>query len=340
MNDLLTKIQNAFSQQHANNGKTQHNIHAINQLLSSNQDFEQIIASLKNWQDDPSLSIQNYTFWLFIAIAIGLFVLAIFTHPILLLVAGASVAFAFYKRTSTKALNQVIEDAHQKNLEAKYQIRFYPNAFDENIESPYNFPLFGLGDHENTIGHCIYGAWQVNGINYPYMLFNYHYVDEVETRDSEGKKKTEYRHYDLWGIILENFPAQGISISSKQNRACRLGVKWSSGDIRFDNQYQLSGTNEMQLAKFFTPNHVLMLDQAMAYFKGDFYVQAQRPSLCWLFKTDITKAQMQVDKVQTVYDLAAQLESMNMPDYEQLKDSLITILQEVQPHYGTNKVEK
>ena len=83
-----------------------------------------------------------------------------------------------------------------------------------------------------------------------------------------------------------------------------------------------------------------MLDQAIAYFKGDFYVQAQRPSLCWLFKTDITKAQMQVDKVQTVYDLAAQLESMNMPDYEQLKDSLITILQEVQPHYGTNKVEK
>jgi len=62
--------------------------------------------------------------------------------------------------------------------------------------------------------------------------------------------------------------------------------------------------------------------------------------LCWLFKTDITKAQMQVDKVQTVYDLAAQLESMNMPDYEQLKDSLITILQEVQPHYATNKVEK
>ena len=49
---------------------------------------------------------------------------------------------------------------------------------------------------------------------------------------------------------------------------------------------------------------------------------------------------MQVDKVQTVYDLAAQLESMNMPDYEQLKDSLITILQEVQPHYATNKVEK
>ena len=94
MNDLLTKIQNAFSQQHANNGKTQHNIHAINQLLSSNQDFEQIIASLKNWQDDPSLSIQNYTFWLFIAIAIGLFGLDIFTHPILLLVAGASAASA------------------------------------------------------------------------------------------------------------------------------------------------------------------------------------------------------------------------------------------------------
>lgn len=337
MDDLLTKIQNAFSQQHVNNGKTQSNIDSINQLLASTENFDHLIEKLKHWQDDPSLSIQNYTFWLFIGLGIGCVILAFFSHPVLFLFAIASIAFAFYKRTSTQPLNQLIDYIQQKNLEAKYQIRFFPNETDNRIISPYDFPLFGLGDYENSIRNTIYGTWQIDAFIYPYMLFNYHYVDEVETRDSEGKTKTEYRHYDLWGIIVENFPTQGISISSKQNRACRLGTKWSSGDIRFDNQYQLSGTNEMRLAKFFSPNHVLVLDQAMSRFKGDFYVHPQHPALCWLFKIDITKPHLPVGQVQTVHDLAAQLESMSMPDYEQLKQSLLTILQEVQPNTPVNK---
>ncbi|WEI23435.1 hypothetical protein PYR74_05285 [Acinetobacter bereziniae] len=75
MNDLPTKIQNAFSQQHVNNGKTQSNIDSINQLLASTENFEHLIEKLKHWQDDPSLSIQNYTFWLFICVGIGFAIL-------------------------------------------------------------------------------------------------------------------------------------------------------------------------------------------------------------------------------------------------------------------------
>jgi len=330
MNDLITKIQNAFGQQHANNGQTQNNINLINNILNSNQSFTQQLEQLKNWKDDPSLSIQNYTFWLFISIGICCVLLAIAIHPIFLLATILSIAFAFYKRTSTKALDQMIGYIQQRNLEEKYQLNFNYNDENQIIESPYNFPLFDLGDHENDIRNCIYGLWRVNDIEYPYMLFNYHYVDEVETKDSDGDSKTEYRHYDLWGIILENFPAQGISIASKQKRACRLGTKWSSGDIRFDDNYQLSGTNEMQLAKFFTPTHVLMLDQAMEYFKGDFYIQADRPSLCWLFNKDVTKAQMEFDRIDTVHDLVTQLETTTMPEYEQLRQSMFTILKEIQ----------
>ena len=328
MNDLITKIQNAFSQQHTNNSKTRNNINLINNILSSDQSFTQQLEQLKNWKEDPSLSIQNYTFWLFIGIGICCVLLAMAIHPIFLFATVFSIAFAFYKRTSTKALNQMLGYIQQRNLEEKYQLNF--NFHDENqiIDSPYNFPLFNLGDYENDIRNCIYGSWQINNINYPYMLFNYHYVDEVETKDSDGDRKTEYRHYDLWGIILENFPIQGISISSKQKRACRLGTKWSSGDIRFDDYYQLSGVNEMQLAKFFSPTHVLMLDQAMDYFKGDFYIQANRPSLCWLFNKDVTNTQIEFDRIETVHDLVAQLETTTMPEYEQLKQSMNTILRE------------
>ena len=333
MNDLITKIQSAFGQQHANNGKTQHNINLINQILSSDQSFEKQIEQLKSWQIDPSLTIQNYTFWLFIVIGICCVLLAILIHPIFLLAAVLSIIFAFYKKTSTKALNNMIGYIQQRNLEEKYQLHFNYNNQNQSVESPYNFPLFGLGDYENDIRNCIYGSWRIDNSHYPFMLFNYHYVDEVETRDSDGDTKTEYRHYDLWGIILENFPAQGISISSKQKRACRLGTKWSSGDIRFDDNYQLSGVNEMQLAKFFTPTHVLMLDQAMDYFKGDLYIQALRPSLCWLFNVDITQSLVQHDKMDTVHDLVTHLESTIMPNYERLRESFMSILKDIQPNH-------
>jgi len=341
MNDFFSKAQNMFSQQHIHNGKTQNNINLIHQLLISNQNFDQLIEQLKHWQDDPNLTIQNHTFWLFISIGILLLLPTFLIHPIFCIAACSCIVFAFYKRTSTKSLNRLIDFAKQKCLEAKYQIYF--NNIDEanqNIESPYNFPFFDLGNHENLIRHCIYGQWQVNEVNYPYMLFNYHYVDKEETRNSEGKKEVEYHHYDLWGIVLENFPTQGVSISSKQKRASRLGVKWSSGDIRFDNQYQLSGIDEMRLAKFFTPNHVLMLEKAMAYFKGDFYIQAHRSSLCWLFKIDILKQHTQVNKVQTVQDLASQLETLKLPDYEVLKQSILTILEEIQTHYQLSAYDK
>lgn len=338
MNDLLIKIQNLFTQQHSNNQNAQQNIQKINQLLAENRSIAPVLAQLKNWQGDASLAIQNYSFWLILSISILLLLLGFAIHPLFLIVAGLGIAFAFHKRTSTKTYNQMLEYIQQRNLEEKYQILFNYNDENFNIESPYHFPYFGLGDHKNEIRNCIYGCWSVKGVNYPFMLYNYHYVDKVTTRDAEGKTKTEYRQHDLWGIILENFPIQGISIASKQKYVSRLGVKWSSGDIRFDNQYQLSGTNEMILAKFFKPNHVLVLDQAMQAFKGDFYVQAHRPSLCWLFDVDITQREIGLSSIHTVQDLVMNLESTTMPNLEQLRQSMTDILKEVQSHANQQAV--
>lgn len=335
MNNSVDQIKNTFLNQHINNQKTLNNIGAINQLLATQSDYQQFIETLKQWKDDPSLSIQNYTFWLFLVFGILCLILMVAVHPYFFVIAVLSIAFAFYKRTSKRPLNDLIQYTQQKVLQQKYQIQFNAENFNHTIQSPYHFPLFSLGNHENIIRNEVYGQWQIDQQIYPYMLFNYHYVDEEETEDSEGKKKTEYRHYDLWGIMLENFPISGISIATKQKRVCRLGVKWSSGDIRFDEQYQLSGVNEMQLAKFFTPQHILTLEHVLGNFKGDVYVHPQSPSMCWLFKTDILKQYSDVESIQTVQDLAANLENLCMPNYEQLRDSLLELLREIQPHYSS-----
>jgi hypothetical protein len=76
-----------------------------------------LIEKLKHWQDDPSLSIQNYTFWLFICVGIGFAILAFFT-PDSIFICNSQYCLCFYKRTSTKPLNQLIDYLQQKNLEA------------------------------------------------------------------------------------------------------------------------------------------------------------------------------------------------------------------------------
>ncbi|MFH4351589.1 hypothetical protein WAJ70_21100, partial [Acinetobacter baumannii] len=89
------------------------------------------------------------------------------------------------------------------------------------------------------------------------------------------------------GIILENFPVRGVSISSQQKKACRLGVAWESSDIRFNQKYQQSGINELDLVKFLSPDRLLLLEKMLEGFPGDFYVHPETSALCWLCNVNL-----------------------------------------------------
>lgn len=322
LSSLPQHIKTAFLNQHSNNQNTLQNMAQVENLMQQNLDFNDFLSALKHWQGTQDFNIQNYRFWLYLLIAVIALICAVLIHPYLILVTFGFGIFAFIKRQSATPYKQLIQRLEQYTLEHKYQLRFDLQDQHFHFTDLSHFPLFSLGDHRNEIENTVFGEWDVQGKSQPFMLFNYHYVDRHESEDSDGKKKVEYKHYDLWGIQVDQMNIQGISISTQQQRACRLGVKWSSSDIQFNQRFQLSGTDEMKLAKFFSPARVLKLDHMLQDYRGDFYIHPQVDSLVWLFKKDILKQESQYDAVQSISDLALHLEHLRMPNYEQLKDQL------------------
>ena len=327
---LLEKIQKAFTGQTLNNHNTQQNIQKLQSIMSNPPTPEHLYAMLNAWEGQSNLEIHNYTFGLGLALGGFTFLLAFMIHPAFILLSFISIIYAFIKRTPLTTRKQTIQDIQNYWLEQKYKIHFQNQLDNINSSSPLTFPYFHLGNHDNEIRHCIYGQWQIQNHTYPFMLFNYHYVDKDVDRDEDGKETVSYDHHDLYGVLIENFPARGISISTQQKRASRLGVKWTSGDIKFDQSYQLSGIHEVSLAKFFSPQNILHLEIALQEFKGDFYIHPQTSTLCWLFKTDITDISDNHASIKNIHELAEHLHDLNMPELEKMTQIMQKLIPELQ----------
>lgn len=350
MTSFFTQFKNAFSGQNQNNQIALHNIQRLQDIMRNPPPSEHLYTLLNEWESDNNLEIHNYSFMLWITLAVVCLILTFILHYGFLLLSIGLVIYAFVKRTSTSARDDLIKHMQNYWLERKYQIYFRQSRYSEiddfsdnhsnnahenrqqkwaQFDHPFSFPYFQLGNHANDIQHCIYGEWHIQGKDYPFILFNYHYVDKNVDKDEDGKETISYDHHDLYGVMVEGFPGRGTSISSQQKRQSRLGVKWTSGDIKFDQAYQLSGIDEIHLAKFFSPQNILSLETAMQSFHGDFYVHPQTSMLCWLFKKNILQHSSEDLSIRNVHELAESLLQLKMPEFEKMTHIMQTLIPEL-----------
>lgn len=345
MTTFFTQLKNAFLGQYQNNQSTLRNIQSLQDIMRNPPLPERLYTLLNEWEGDNNLEIHNYSFVLWITLAVVCLILTFILHYGFFLLCIGLVIYAFVKRTSTSARNQLIEQIQNYWLEQKYQIHFAQNGSSEiddfsddhkntqqkwnQFNHPFSFPYFQLGNHANDIQNYIYGQWHIQGKDYPFMLFNYHYVDKEVDKDEDGKETISYDHHNLYGVMVDGFPGRGTSIASQQKRQSRLGIKWTSGDIKFDQTYQLSGIDEMHLAKFFSPQNILQLESAMQSFQGDFYIHPQTSMLCWLFKQKITQHSFEDLKIKTVHELAENLLQLNMPEFEKMTHIMQALIPEL-----------
>ena len=322
-------FKSTFLNQKKLNQDTINNVGQLNELVNQKMEYNDFLSHLKQWQGPQNFQIHNSRFGFYLFFAVVALILGVTIYPYLVLLTFAFVIYAFIQRQSPTAYQHMLIRLEEFTLSQKYQLQFETTESLTHLPQLQHFPLFKLGNDENEILNSAYGVWRIQGSNYPFKIFNYHYVDRIERRDAEGKKKVEYEHHDLWGIQMFQIPLQGISISRYQKRACRLGVKWESIDIQFNQRYQQSGTNEMLLAKFFSPSHILKLDQALQAYSGDLYIHPDYPSLVWLFKQDILKRQPDLEDIRTINDLAYHLEQLSMPEFEHFQSIATSLFEEI-----------
>ena len=82
------------------------------------------------------------------------------------------------------------------------------------------------------------------------------------------------------------------------------------------------------MAKFFKPANILHLETALQSDQGDFYVDPQSSTLCWLFPEDILKIENESGGDSTVTLFAERLESLSMPNFEEFSATLQKLILE------------
>lgn len=322
---ISKKIQKAFQNQFMHNQVTLENIEAIRHLLEKHPSPEFLINTLKHWQGEQNLYIKNYLYWTMSTLSLIFLLAGLLFSAYYLIVCVVLFSIGVRYRIPTTELDSLKEQLRLYILEQNYQVKFHPDNKPLN-SALLDHPLFKLGDKDNTVKILLDGKLVIKQKTYDYSVFNYHYTYQTRITDDQGKEFYETTHCDLWGVLMENFPFKGISISAHYKHQCHLGVEWKSSDILFNKKYQQTGVNKYEFVKFLTPERLLSLEKMMQTFHGDFYVPPQTSVMYWLFNESPLIESNYLFQAITVNKLAEKLEQLQMPKLQRLQEALTSLL--------------
>ncbi len=322
---ISNKIKKTFQNQSTHNQSTLKNIEAIRKLLEKQPSPELLINTLKHWDGEQYLYIKNYLYWTMSTLSLIFLLAGLLFSAYYLILCVVLFGVGTRYRIPTTELDSLKEQLRIYVLEQTYQVKFHHNDTPLN-PTLRDHPLFQLGDTENTVKILLDGQLVIKQKTYDYSVFNYHYTYQTRTTDEQGKEFFETTHCDLWGVLMDNFPFKGISISARYKHQSRLGIEWKSSDILFNKKHQQTGVNEYELVKFLTPERVLSLEKMMQTFYGDFYVHPQTSVMCWLFNESPLAENNYLFQAITVNKLAEKLEQLQMPKLQRLQEALTSLL--------------
>lgn len=322
---ISKKIQKAFQNQFMHNQVTLENIEAIRHFLEEHPSPDTLINRLKHWQGEQNLYIKNYLYWTMSTLSLIFLLAGLLFSAYYLFVCVVLFSIGVRYRIPTTELDSLKEQLRIYVLEQTYQIKFHPDSTPLN-PALLDHPLFKLGDKDNTVKILLDGQLVIKQKTYDYSVFNYHYTYQTRITDDQGKEFYETTHCDLWGVLMDNFPFKGISISAHYKHQCHLGIEWKSSDILFNKKYQQTGVNKYEFVKFLTPERLLSLEKMMQTFHGDFYVPPQTSVMYWLFNESPLIESNYLFQAITVNKLAEKLEQLQMPKLQRLPEALTSLL--------------
>lgn len=325
MSFISQKIQKNFQNQFRHNQVTLENIKAIRQLLEEQPSPDTLIHRLKHWQGEQNLYIKNYLYWVLTTLSLIFLLAGLLFSAYYLIVCVALFGLSMRYRIPTIELEKLKEELRLYILEQNYQVRFdHENTpLDHALQ---DYPLFQFGDRDNLVTTLLTGQMMIKEKTYDYSVIKYHYAYSIEKTDEQGRTFYEIHHSNLWGVLMENFPFKGISISAAHKSQCHLGIDWQSSDISFNQRYQQSGVNKFEFVKFLTPERLLALENMMLAFHSDFYVHQHTGMMCWLLNESPLDENNYLFQTVTVKELAEKLEQLKMPKLQLLQDALTSLL--------------
>lgn len=313
----------------------------IGQKSHSDQD---LLDALHPWRDDHSLCFFNVLPFILGIVSVCTLVFGYFFHPhiqyIFSLLAAFLTGFLAYLLYEPKEpLTQVITYLEQRMTVLRYGLQFQQLPAYLPIQAQpllvisrlkQFFPLFNRGTESNEITQYASTTWHDGTTEHQVLLFQYHYVSELPIfqEENSNQKIAKEIHKDLWGAFIFQMPASGIAVSNKRSRFFEpYTSSWQSSDILINQELNIFGLDQHQLAKEISPSLTLKLHDFFQHFTGDLIYHHEEQILCYLGEQNLFQTASKRSEIHDISALRGHLRTMTMPQYQKFQQLMLNLIQ-------------
>ena len=313
----------------------------IGQKSHSDQD---LLDALHPWRDDHSLCFFNVLPFILGIVSVCTLVFGYFFHPhiqyIFSLLAAFLTGFLAYLLYEPKEpLTQVITYLEQRMTVLRYGLQFQQLPAYLPIQAQpllvisrlkQFFPLFNRGTESNEITQYASTTWHDGTTEHQVLLIQYHYVSELPIfqEENSNQKIAKEIHKDLWGAFIFQMPASGIAVSNKRSRFFEpYTSSWQSSDILINQELNIFGVDQHQLAKEISPSLTLKLHDFFQHFTGDLIYHHEEQILCYLGEQNLFQTASKRSEIHDISALRGHLRTMTMPQYQKFQHLMLNLIQ-------------
>ena len=312
----------------------------IGQKSHSDQD---LLDALHPWRDDHSLCFFNVLPFILGIVSVCTLVFGYFFHPhiqyIFSLLAAFLTGFLAYLLYEPKEpLTQVITYLEQRMTVLRYGLQFQQLPAYLPIQAQpllvisrlkQFFPLFNRGTESNEITQYASTTWHDGTTEHQVLLFQYHYVSELPIfqEENSNQKIAKEIHKDLWGAFIFQMPASGIAVSNKRSRFFEpYTSSWQSSDILINQELNIFGVDQHQLAKEIGPSLTLKLHDFFQHFTGDLIYHHEEQILCYVGEQNLFQTASKRSEIHDISALRGHLRTMTMPQYQKFQQLMLNLI--------------
>ena len=160
-------------------------------------------------------------------------------------------------------------------------------------------------------------------------MFQYHYVSELPIfqEENSNQKIAKEIHKDLWGAFIFQMPASGIAVSNKRSRFFEpYTSSWQSSDILINQELNIFGVDQHQLAKEISPSLTLKLHDFFQHFTGDLIYHHEEQILCYLGEQNLFQTASKRSEIHDISALRGHLRTMTMPQYQKFQQLMLNLI--------------
>lgn len=312
----------------------------IGQKSHSDQD---LLDALHPWRDDHSLCFFNVLPFILGIVSVCTLVFGYFFHPHIQFIWSFLGAFltgflAYLLYEPKEPLTQVITYLEQRMTVLRYGLQFQQLPAYLPIQAQpllvisrlkQFFPLFNRGTESNEITQYASTTWHDGTTEHQVLLFQYHYVSELPIfqEENSNQKIAKEIHKDLWGAFIFQMPASGIAVSNKRSRFFEpYTSSWQSSDILINQELNIFGVDQHQLAKEISPSLTLKLHDFFQHFTGDLIYHHEEQILCYLGEQNLFQTASKRSEIHDISALRGHLRTMTMPQYQKFQQLMLNLI--------------